>query len=278
MKRWAIVTVVLYGLLLLLLIVPLLMLFGLDKTGPENTWRWSIGPADALEVFRTWWFWITLGVFALAQGTMLIVPVAAAEHRPKARRRLLVPVVTAAFLLANLFFAGLFAVLIAAMGEEGASKLIEWPADLTTQTAGQLPAVNGIITGVGFTPNANFFSVINLIGLFLLFWMLWGLIFFHFAKADEPETLTRRATRWLLRGSILELLIAVPSHIIVRNRNDCCAPFVTFWGIVTGICVTLLAFGPGVYFLLVARMRTLRPKATPDNSRNEIPPTISPPG
>jgi len=276
MKRWAIVTVVLYGLLLFLLSVPLLMLFGLDKTGPEDGWRWSIGLTDVLEVLQTWWFWITLGVFVLAQGTMLIVPVATAEHRPKARRRLLVPVVTAAFLLANLFFVGLFAVLVAAMGEEGSSRIIEWPADLTAQTVSQLPAVNGIITDVGFTPNANFFSGINLIGLLLLFWMLWGLIFFHFAKADDPETLTRRTTRWLLRGSILELLIAVPSHIIVRNRNDCCAPFVTFWGIVTGICVTLLAFGPGVYFLLVARMRKLRPKTTPDRTGDEVPPAIGP--
>ena len=266
MKRWAIVTVVLYGLLLFLLSVPLLMLFALEKTGPENAWRWSIGPADALEVFRTWWFWITLGVFALAQGTMLIVPVATAEHRPKARRRLLVPVVTAGFLLANLFFVGLFAVLVAAMGEEGASKVIEWPGDLTARTAGQLPAVSSIITQLGFTPNANFFSAVHLIGLVLLFWMLWGLIFHHFAKSDAPATLTQRATRWLLRGSILELLIAVPSHIIVRNRNDCCAPFVTFWGIVTGISVSLLTFGPGVFFLLVARMRKLRPKA------NEVPP------
>ena len=277
MKRWAIVTIVLYGLLLFLLSVPLLMLFGLEKTGPENTWHWSIGPADALEAFRTWWFWIAVGVFVIIQAAMLVVPVAAAERRPKARRRLLVPVVMSAFLLANLFFTGLFAVLVAAMGEEGASKIIEWPADLTAQTVSQLPAVNGIITDLGFTPNADFFGVVNLIGLLLLFWMLWGLIFFHFAKADEPETLTRRATRWLLRGSILELLIAVPSHIIVRNRNDCCAPFVTFWGIVTGICVTLLAFGPGVYFLLVARMRKLRSKTTSGRPAEEVPPAVGPP-
>jgi len=59
----------------------------------------------------------------------------------------------------------------------------------------------------------------------------------------------------LLRGSILELLVAVPSHIIVRQRNECCAPIVTFWGIVTGISVMLLSFGPGVLFLFAARVR-----------------------
>lgn len=276
MKRWAIVTVILYGSLLLLLSVPLLLLFGLAKSAPGNTWEWSIRPPDALEVFQTWWFWIVLGVFVVAQAAMLVVPVATAERRPKSRRRLLVPIVTAAFLLANLFFAGLFAVLVAAMGDD-ASKVIEWPADLTAQTVNQLPAVTGLITDLGFTPNADFFAVINVIGLLLLFWMMWGLIFYHFAKADEPETLMRRATRWLLRGSILELLIAVPSHIIVRNRGDCCAPFSTFWGIVTGISVTLLTFGPGVFFLLAARMRKLRPQATLVANTGETPPVIGPP-
>jgi hypothetical protein len=69
-------------------------------------------------------------------------------------------------------------------------------------------------------------------------------------------------TRWLLRGSILELLIAVPSHVLVRRRDDCCAPAGTFWGIATGISVMLLCFGPGIFFLFVARCRKLKPRPT----------------
>ena len=71
----------------------------------------------------------------------------------------------------------------------------------------------------------------------------------------------KRITRWLLRGSILELLIAVPSHIIVRRRGDCCAPAGTFWGIATGISIMLLCFGPGVFFLFVARFKRLQLKS-----------------
>jgi len=51
----------------------------------------------------------------------------------------------------------------------------------------------------------------------------------------------------------------VPSHIIVRNRNDCCAPMGTFWGITTGLSIMLLCFGPGVFFLFVERCGRLRP-------------------
>ena len=277
MKRWAIVTVALYGLLLFLLSVPIILLFGLAKTSPETGWTWTIGLSEALDAIQTWWFWIAPGVFVIAQAAMLVVPVAEAERRPKARRRLFVPVVTAAFLLASLFLCGVFGILVAAVGD-GASQVIEWPAELTAQTVGQWTPLTSLITDLGFTPNGEFFSVIYSIGLLLLFWMLWGLIFFHFAKADESQTLVQRATRWLLRGSILELLIAVPSHIIVRNRNDCCAPFVTFWGIVTGICVMLLTFGPGVYFLFVARMRKLRSSVASDSDRGNVPPTIGQPG
>ena len=67
-----------------------------------------------------------------------------------------------------------------------------------------------------------------------------------------------RAVNWLLRGSVAELLVAVPTHVIVRRRDDCCAPAATFWGIVTGLSVLLLAFGPGVYFLFARRAAALR--------------------
>ena len=98
----------------------------------------------------------------------------------------------------------------------------------------------------------------------LIFWLIWTVVFWRFAKTDDPESLLKRLTRWLLRGSILELLVAVPSHVIVRRRDDCCAPAGTFWGIATGISVMLLCFGPGVFFLFVERCKRLQPKS-PDS-------------
>jgi hypothetical protein len=53
----------------------------------------------------------------------------------------------------------------------------------------------------------------------------------------------------LLRGSALELLVAVPCHVIVRRRDDCSAPVVTGFGIVTGIAIMLLSFGLSVLLL-----------------------------
>ena len=62
--------------------------------------------------------------------------------------------------------------------------------------------------------------------------------------------------KWLLRGTILELLIAVPSHIIVRHRDFCCAHGITAAGIATGLAVMLISFGPGIYYLYAERIQS----------------------
>jgi hypothetical protein len=63
----------------------------------------------------------------------------------------------------------------------------------------------------------------------------------------------------MLRGSILELLVAVPTHIVARSRDYCCAGFMTFIGLSLGISVMLFSYGPAVFFLYVDRWRRLHP-------------------
>ena len=66
--------------------------------------------------------------------------------------------------------------------------------------------------------------------------------------------------RFLWTGSILALLIAIPTHIVARHRDYCCAGYLTFIGLTCGISVMLFAFGPAVYFLFVERWKRLHPK------------------
>jgi len=267
MKRWAFITVSLYALLLLLLTAPVTLICWLkwqtNLAQPElSHWQWDVDLNGIVDLFQTWGFWLWLGVLAMAQALLLLVPVDMAERRLTRRRRLFVPVITASFLLGNLFLAGVFSILSAVMGDK-ASVIVEVPAEFTGKMIQHIPGLSAALANVGLGPGTDWLIVPQLIGMLVVFWMVWGLIFHHFAKADEPETLVQRATRWLLRGSILELLIAVPSHIIVRHREDCCAPAVSFWGIVTGLSVMLLSFGPGVFFLFAARMRGRQPR-TPE--------------
>src|SRR5262249_55187431 len=65
--------------------------------------------------------------------------------------------------------------------------------------------------------------------------------------------------RWLIAGSVAELLIALPSHVVLRQRQECCAPMITSAGLATGLATLLVALGPGVLFLYRARLRQRRP-------------------
>jgi hypothetical protein len=89
------------------------------------------------------------------------------------------------------------------------------------------------------------------IGLMTL-WVFWAVVFHRYYRAVPARM--ERLLSWLLRGSILELLIAVPSHVIVRRRDDCSAPVATSFGIATGIAVMLMCFGPGVLSLYRRRL------------------------
>jgi hypothetical protein len=95
----------------------------------------------------------------------------------------------------------------------------------------------------------------------LLTWCLWSLIFFRLGRKEKAGDFIQRQSRTLLRGSILELLVAVPTHIVARQRDYCCAGFMTFIGLAMGISVMLFSFGPAVFFLFVARWRRLHPSA-----------------
>jgi len=177
------------------------------------------------------WAWGVAAVFAGAQATLLIVPAALARERPVGRRRLLVPVIASGLLLCLLLLLGLGSLLVAFTGDDPDKRV---PAPL-------LPLVP-----------------------LPFLWVVWGWVFWGYFRTRDPHALMARLMKGMLRGSILELLVAVPSHVIVRHRHDCCAPAATFLGIVTGLSLMLMSFGPGVLFLFARRFRGLRRAQDPE--------------
>ena len=242
MKRWAVLTVLLYAFALMVLTAPVMLVaFG--------GWaRSSISLQNILQTYSAWGYWLWLVVLVGGQALLLLLPLKIAERRLPARRPLKIPVIVAGFLLANLFIAGIFAILCAAFRDNA----FNWLGFLSLSTTFQTQPTSG--------DNSGWADLSGAILILVCFWIIWAVVFRSFAKQDETDTLLKRVTRWLLCGSILELLVAVPSHVIVRRRDDCCAPAGTFWGIATGISVMLLCFGPGVFFLFVERVQRLKPK------------------
>ncbi len=78
----------------------------------------------------------------------------------------------------------------------------------------------------------------RLLGSWGALWIAWGVGFYRVYR-DRGMPIDR-AVSWLLRGSVVELLVAVPCHIWVRRRDECSAPMVTGCGIATRIAVMLL--------------------------------------
>jgi len=246
MKRWAVLTVLLYALALLLLTAPVILVaFG----------RWTqnsaLGLQDALKLYLNWGYWLWLAVLVAGQALLLLLPLNVAERRLPARRKLKVPVIVSAFFLANLLAAGIFSILCAIF-KDNAFNLFSFTDWVLGHRAANQSGTIQTTTGGVWT------SIFIVVGIC---WVVWAMVFSRFSKSDDADSLLKRAVRWLLRGSILELLVAVPSHVIVRRRDDCCAPAGTFWGIATGISVMLLCFGPGAFFLFVERCQRLQPKA-----------------
>lgn len=177
-------------------------------------------------------FGIFLPVLVAIQGALLLVPVSVARERPVKRRTALTSALVGAFPMAVLLGCFIWFILIMLLGEDGAF---------------EEPLAWGIL------------------GVFIIGWIFWGGLFYRGFSPQNPGSLTSTMTGWLLKGSILEILVAIPSHIISRNRNECCAPGLTLLGLVTGLSVALMAFGPGLYFLFARKVREKK-RASPATS------------
>jgi hypothetical protein len=253
MKKWASLTVLVYVAALSALAVPLLLACFGNWRLPQDT---PLTLNEAVAVYHGPGFWVWLAILAVGEACLLLVPIQSLQpiSEFKSRRPLKTLVVTAAFFLANLLLAGLVACWCAVRADH----------------AGDLFASIGGAWRDSAKAGASAYVLGMAIALTLV-WIAWGFVFYHSTRRDAPEAIMQRAVKWLLRGSVLELLVAVPSHVIVRRRQDCCAPAGTFWGIATGISVMLLAFGPGVFFLFAERFGKLQPKGPGEGLRLATP-------
>ena len=174
---------------------------------------------ESLAAYAEWLLWLWVAIFVGGQALLLFLSVDTSWRRAHPRRHIAVTVTLASFLAAVLTGAALFALEVATYGDH-APPLFK---------------------------NREGWFVATLATIWLGSWIAWGTLFYRYYR-DSSHVVTA-AVSWLLKGSVLELLVAVPAHVIVRQREDCSAPVVTGFGIVTGIAIMLLCFGPGVLAL-----------------------------
>lgn len=195
------------------------------------TIKWS----DPFSVFISWPYWVFLAVMFAGQVALLAVPVRVASRRPVTKGPLWLTVLAGGLMAGALVVGAAYSILEFIYRDK---------------IAGPLPLV------------------VALTGVFV--WLIWSVIFFRLGRRMDPVDLVSRQCRLLLKGSILELLIAVPTHIVARSRDYCCAGFMTFLGLTAGVSVMLFCFGPAVFFLYVDRWKRLHPDSEAGGLRSEV--------
>jgi len=176
---------------------------------------------DAARVYRGWQPWVLVAAFLGGEALLLLLAVDTSQRRLRPRASLLLSVGVGALLLALLTLAVAAALSAMAWGDH-MDRWGPW---------GSWPGV---------------------LGLWGALWIAWGAAFHRVYRGRGLPV--DRIVWWLLRGSVLELLVAIPCHVWVRRRGDCSAPLATGLGIATGVAIMLLSFGPGVLFLVKRRL------------------------
>jgi hypothetical protein len=225
-KRWPVITVLLYALWVTAIFAPVVvcLIFWIShQVAPDFDEL-----ADSIYSFYgdAWPFWVYCFVLIASQMLLLIIPVKIMKQRPIPRRSFWFTAMAAGALFALITLGIVWSIVAAIFGD-----------DSIEETAALLSLI---------------FLLVN--------WSVWSWLFRRFARNAEPRSYIRRLMKWLLRGTILELLVAVPSHIIVRHKDVCCADCITAAGIATGLAVMLISFGPGIYFLYAERIKSKKPK------------------
>ncbi len=221
--RWAWITVLLYGAAFTLLSGPLLLAAFVGEVERSDI---ASALRAVLNPGESWGFWALIGGLTLLEGLILLVPVRIADRRRVPRGRWRVLAATAGLLMGLLVTAAGFTL------HEAATKKL--PGDVS----------GWVYVGLGAAG-----------------WLVWGVVFALLPRKLDDASALRSVVRRLLTGSLAELLVAVPCHVIARKRDDCCAGAATFTGLAAGFAVLLFAFGPAVLFLFVDRFRRLRPAA-----------------
>ena len=220
MRRWGIVLTLFYAVIVVGLLVPG-GIWIIGNVGRANGVE-SL-PQGTREVLANWLISAVIAVILISQALLLFLSVDTSQKRLKPQARIWVTCAVAGGLSGLLAWSAVFSLGVGISGD----KFLDFFKTWTETNTGLLETWAGL-------------------------WLMWGVIFYvYYRKKSEVVNLV---VTWLLRGSVLELLIAVPCHVLVRKRDQCCAPLVTSFGIVTGVAIMLMSFGPSILFLYKKRL------------------------
>jgi hypothetical protein len=218
-----------------------------------NVLEYSQPAPEAVELRpRPKWVFVVLGLYALCLLAFLLAPAAAAlldaEWQGVAATAGYVVVLVTCGL-------GMALVPVRAKRQKPISRRSIWITIVASGLLFALLASGGMIATGEFARHEMTGTV--LIVATTSVWLVWTILFGLLSRSADPTTFAGRLHKLVLSGSVLELLVAVPMHVIVRRRTDCCAGLETGVGICVGVTVMIVAFGPAVLVLYWKRWKQL---------------------
>jgi hypothetical protein len=242
MRNWGLVVTAFY-----IVVVALLLSYGmvfLAEVGGPMDLSFETQMKDVL-LFAL----IPTAFFVCGQILLMFLSVDTSWRRMKPQRHARVTAGLVGLMVSILFFAALFAIAMALWGDNVDIEIEAWFTDTWLENLSEESALAVML------------------GTMFLIWVFWGVVFYTFSK--RVSNVVDSAVGWLIKGSVLELLVAVPCHIIVRQREWCCAQYVSAWGIATGIAIMLMAFGPSALFLYKRKLADYKERSSDSESTQE---------
>lgn len=169
------------------------------------------------------WMGGGVGLLIVAGLTLILVPVRVASRRPIKRSHIVWPMIGSGAMVGLLVLGAGVAI-------------VEWGK---------------------FSEDSMLYLVF---GSAIVSWLAWTIFFVAITWSKDPASLSMRLHRKVMAGSVMELLIAVPAHVVVRQRDECCAGIYTAAGICLGLAVLLVSCGPAVLLLYWRRWEKIAPK------------------
>jgi hypothetical protein len=282
MKRWTLLIVVMtFWLLMIGIVVPLTMAaFGPVVVRPVvNTMAALIFPGYKItaaapeeipplgevlqflasfgRMYGGWFYFVWIPLILGCQLGLLVVPVRAASARVVTRWTLIWPIMATGLLMGMLLVGMGYLVLELCATMEMQS--VEWIYE---------PLTGQVVRDLEGGPIPVTLHEWGTIGVVVGTWLTWSLVFFRASRNRDPQNVAASQTRFLIVGSLLELTLAMVVHAISRFRGICCTGFLSYLAIVLGLSILLLSYGPGMFLLLIERLkrRTTETSAVPTNA------------
>jgi hypothetical protein len=212
------------------IVVVLYLLIVAPITTLFPAWIAISSPDETALIF---WSSVTALVMTAAAIGLLLTPVRMGRRRPFKRRSVWIPIVSAGLLM-GILVVGAGLALIEYFHDDQADEI--W--------------FYGVWIGGGAV------------------WVAWSIVLWLLTGFRDPTSVVAHLHRWVLGGSVAELLVAVPAHLVVRKRPYCCAGIYTGTAIAFGVIAMIIAFGPSVGFLFYRRWKRIAPPTlTNDETR-----------